>query len=284
MSDPIAAITEADATGEIADIYGDIRRIYRVSVVNLVWRHLATFPGALPWAWTTIRPFYLDGTIRREAAGMLAALPLPELPKMPRDVWEAAGLNEPDRTQIRTVLAAYDRSNSMALVAFTTLQVRLAPDLFPPTASPDAVPVIPSEPDAELHLPPLLSLKDMPDATARLVLTLNRFGAGAVADPVLASMYRTLAAWPAFLTLTWALLAPVNASGALDRTITETRAIARMRARRIAAIIPPSSPLLPAALRPDILKALDRFAGDAIARMVAICAMLHRSVGAEAEV
>ncbi len=51
MSDPVPAVTEAEATGETATIYADIRQVYRVSVVNLVWRHLATFPGALPWAW-----------------------------------------------------------------------------------------------------------------------------------------------------------------------------------------------------------------------------------------
>jgi hypothetical protein len=68
MSDPVPAITEAEATGETAQIYADIRRVYGVGVVNLVWRHLATFPGALPWAWETVRPLYADGTIRREAA------------------------------------------------------------------------------------------------------------------------------------------------------------------------------------------------------------------------
>ena len=48
MSDPVPAITEAEATGETAAIYTDIRRVYGVGVVNLVWRHLATLPGALP--------------------------------------------------------------------------------------------------------------------------------------------------------------------------------------------------------------------------------------------
>jgi len=51
MSDPVPAITEAGATGEIAAIFADIRHVLGVEVVNLIWRHLATLPGALPWAW-----------------------------------------------------------------------------------------------------------------------------------------------------------------------------------------------------------------------------------------
>ena len=38
MSDPIPAISESEATGLIAEIYADIRRVYRVGVVNLIWR------------------------------------------------------------------------------------------------------------------------------------------------------------------------------------------------------------------------------------------------------
>src|SRR6202030_3503789 len=62
MSDPVPAVTEAGATGEIADIFADIRHVYQVGVVNLVWRHLATFPGALPWVWQSVKPAYVDST------------------------------------------------------------------------------------------------------------------------------------------------------------------------------------------------------------------------------
>jgi hypothetical protein len=51
MSDPIPTISESEATGLIAQIYADIRSVYRVNAVNLVWRHLATIPGGLPWVW-----------------------------------------------------------------------------------------------------------------------------------------------------------------------------------------------------------------------------------------
>ena len=44
MGDPIPAISESEATGSIAEIYADIRCVYKVGVVNLIWRHLATIP------------------------------------------------------------------------------------------------------------------------------------------------------------------------------------------------------------------------------------------------
>ena len=43
----LPAIAETAATGAIAEIFADIRGVLRVEVVNLIWRHLATLPGAL---------------------------------------------------------------------------------------------------------------------------------------------------------------------------------------------------------------------------------------------
>jgi hypothetical protein len=48
MSDPLPAIAEAAATGKTARIFADIRHVLGVEVVNLIWRHLATIPDALP--------------------------------------------------------------------------------------------------------------------------------------------------------------------------------------------------------------------------------------------
>ena len=89
MTDPVAAVTEAEATGEIAAIFADIRAVYGVSVVNLVWRHLATFPGALPWAWGTLRPLYVAGIIAEEADALRAARRLPAMPTVPAEVFAA---------------------------------------------------------------------------------------------------------------------------------------------------------------------------------------------------
>ena len=58
-ADPIAAIPEAEATGDTAALFADIRATLGLPVVNLVWRHLATIPGGLPWTWDQVKPFYV---------------------------------------------------------------------------------------------------------------------------------------------------------------------------------------------------------------------------------
>ena len=124
MRDPVPAIIEAAATGEIAEIFGDIRRVLGVDVVNLIWRHLATIDGALAWTWTTLRPVYEDGTIAAEAAALHADLDLPALPGIPAEAFVALGLRGDDISAIRDTLAAYDRTNAMALIALSALLSR----------------------------------------------------------------------------------------------------------------------------------------------------------------
>ena len=45
-------VAEAEATGDIALVYDDICRTYAVPYVSSLFRHLAVYPGLLPWAWT----------------------------------------------------------------------------------------------------------------------------------------------------------------------------------------------------------------------------------------
>ena len=67
MAERVPSVLEAEAKGEIADIYADIRKVLGTSVVNLIWRNLATMPGALEWTWSTVRTH--DGALRVDPAG-----------------------------------------------------------------------------------------------------------------------------------------------------------------------------------------------------------------------
>jgi hypothetical protein len=275
MSDPIPAISESEATGLIAEIYEDIRRVYRVGVVNLIWRHLATIPGGLPWVWSTIRPLYVNGTVGREAVALRAALSLPELPPWPTAALMSAGLQDEDIAGIRTVLAAYDRTNAMALIAFLTVQFRLERVSLPLDVVVRAPIPVPAEPERELPLPPLLALTDMSPSTAELVLAIN--GLGAIhREPILASMYRHLAHWPAYLALVWTVLAPVKFDQRLDRAIEDAIAQVRGRARCLAAQLPTPLPAIRPVTACAVARAIDRFTGDVIAKMVVICSLLRR--------
>ena len=267
--DPIPAVTEAEATGDIAAIFADIRAVYRVGVVNLIWRHLATIPDALPWAWAAIRPVYVDGTIGRAADAFRATLRTPALTPVPAEVFGALGLSNHDLTGIRDVLAAYDYTNSMALISLTALTAD-APahpswsGLTRPFQA-NGKEMVGSSPTMTV-LPALTPLSAMPPPVAALVTRLNRFGSSDPA-PILASMYRHLSHWPPYLGLAWAALAPLEASGALKQATADTA----VQARTAASIVPmPADPPPPHAR-----EAIAPFIGDVLPKMVAICGMLR---------
>lgn len=257
MSDPVPAVVEAQATGEIAEIFADIRATYRIGVVNLIWRHLAHFEGALPWAWASVKPLYVSGHVAAAADALRAGRPLPAAPAVPAAAWACIGL---DPAPVRDVIAAYDRSNPMALAALTLLRESTEPG-FAAEGEPRA-PHFTQE--APIPLPALLDLDAMPPHAAEMVLALNTMGSTAQ-RPILASMYRHLAHWPGALALAHGVLAPLHARGELQAAIAATRNLARAEARRMAGLLPrlPPPPDLP-----RVNAALDGFTQDAIGRMV----------------
>lgn len=267
--DPVPAITEAEATGEIAALYEEIRHSLGVPAVNLVWRHLATFPGALAWAWAAVRPVYVDGSAAALAAAFRRDLRLPALPAMPREVLRVAGIDAAAEAGIAAVLASYDRSNSTNLIALSALLRRLDGDLgsaHPIAAQP--------EPPLEGSLPKLLTAAEMAPATAALVGRLNMIGERDEGR-IVASMYRHLAHWPGFLGLAWALLAPLDASGALAPAVAANLAAARDRAGLLTGRLEPTK--LPNATARDARAAISRFVEHPIGKMVTICRLLRRN-------
>jgi hypothetical protein len=262
MSDPVPAIREADATGAVAAIFADIRAVFGVGVVNLIWRHLAVFPGGLEWAWGSLRPLYAQGHMPAAAARLRARLALPRLPEIPPEALQAAGVPAEALGPIHAILAAYDRTNPMALVALTLLQEAAKPGFTPgPLPKPMA-----HDMAEALPLPPLPDLSALAPSTAALVLRLNAIGAGEA--PILASMYRHLGYWPGYLALAWAVLAPLDARG----IIAAGQAAAREEAASLGSLLPPQMPPPP----PGVLPALEAFTSDAIGRMVPLCAILRR--------
>ncbi len=254
MTDPVAAIPEAGATGAVAAIFADIRAITRVGVVNLIWRHLATIPGGLEWAWQSVRPRYEDGALADAADRLRAGLVVPDLGRL--------ALPDPATGRI---LAAYDRTNVRALLALCALLARLGGVAARATLTGVA------RDEAELPLPALPTLDGLAPDTAALVLRLNQLGAGRP-DPILASMYRHLAYWPDFLAAIEGRLAPLTLRPMIDAALAAARVEGRAFAPTLADL-----PGLPAASVPQVRAALTRFAEDALARMVVICASVRKA-------
>jgi hypothetical protein len=268
VSDPVPAITEAAALGEIAAIFADIRQVLGVDVVNLIWRHLATIDGGLPWAWGVLRPLYVDGSVISEATALYKELALPPMPAVPAEVFAALGLGSDDLTAIRGVLAAYDHTNAMAVVALIALRGRLNGRIPDGTAAAPA----PAPAAAQIGLPKLLDLTEMQAKTAELVTALNGLGTRRP-GAVLASMYRHLAHWPPYLSFAWLLLAPLDGDGRLATAIDHGRRAASTRADRLLVRLD-ASPL--PAQAAAISAAIEPFAGDLIVKMLVVCAFLRR--------
>ncbi len=251
MKDPLHAVAESAATGEIAELFADIRATVGVRVVNLVWRHLATIDGALPWAWAAVKPLYVQGMPDLAARSFRASMSLPRL----------EGLAGAQPRSVDDVLASYDHSNTINLFALGALLAWLRRQ----TAEEGAPSGGPRLPMPDVTLPKLASQHDVAPDTWALVLRLNAFGDRE--QIILASMYRHLAHAPAFLALLEPALAAAQSDGSLDSAIvgnrTQAAELARVLARAIAAG--------PAPHAREIESGVASFVDHAIGKMVTIC-------------
>jgi hypothetical protein len=59
--DPVTGIDEADATGETAEIFADIRRTMNIPVVTSIWQGLAGMGDGLRQAWSGSKPIFEAG-------------------------------------------------------------------------------------------------------------------------------------------------------------------------------------------------------------------------------
>jgi hypothetical protein len=263
----VPSILENAATGEIAEIYADIRATLHTSVVNLIWRNLATLPGALPWAWSTVRPLYI-GQASRHANMLRQTLPLPSLPRLSVDALAAAGIGRAALAEIRAVLDSYHHTNAPALVVLSALLEHYEPSVTDPVQPSEAAPAaIPTE------LPPLPPMASLPSEVQRLIGELNEFGEDT--DPSLvASMYRHLAYWPPYLAIVRTMLAPLQADGSLSALTHSARVLGRAHGRILAHQVAPNRP--PESLQ-QALAACRRFVEHPIARMTGICAIIRRA-------
>jgi len=310
--DPVAAIGEADARGDIAELYADIRATLGVPVVNLVWRHLASIDGALPWAWQAVRPAYRSGAVSHHAERLKAGLVLPALEPVPAEVLSCLGLAPAQQLSIRQVLDSYDRSNPMNWLALSALLLagdgpstpaleprggRAANDASmasgaaaragaaPGSATahaggsgsgPAASPLL-SGAALDFTLPALPALDELDPATRALVLRLNALDAER-ADSILASMFRHLAHWPAILALLWTQLSALAHDGRLQQARLQVSDHGAREARALAAVLRTDAPQPVHASGQAALR--DFLARVGLPKMIAITTMLKAALSA----
>lgn len=273
-ADPVPAIVEAQAEGPIALIFADIRRTLGVEVVNLIWRHLATMPGALAWAWCEVKPLY-QGAAAVEADEVRRTLALPMVTAFSEDVLAASGIDESGRSCINAILDSYFHTNALALVALSSVLARHGggDELTATTGNAArARSVAPHPAPAPAKLPRLTPLAELDPAVARLIAELNAFGEDKDFTLV-ASMYRHLSHWPAYLALVRTLLAPLQASGELQALVDAARRAGHRHGAILAPLLAGAAP--PEATRAPAIIAIRRFVEHPIARMTGICALMR---------
>jgi hypothetical protein len=219
---------------------------------------LASIEGGLRAVWDAAKPLYETG--QPEAALLRTReqvdLPVPA-PLVPVQL-TSAGVPRSDLPKIRAIIAAYNRSNGMNLLALSGLV--LSPSGM---AANDPVPPPPLSWPA---MPPLLTQADVDVDTWQLLQRLNRFGA-TPDEPGLATMWRHLAHWPGLLALIDTGLAPLQEDGTIQRAIHQVLDCARERGGQLA-FLRPAVVSMPEAARAMIKNYVHK--PGLVARMVAI--------------
>lgn len=267
----VPSISESDAKGEIAEIYADIRNVLGTSVVNLIWRYLATMPGALSWAWEAVKPIYV-GPAPGHAEAIRRTLKVPDVPGFSPDTLAAVGLGKNELHDIGVVLDSYQYTNALAISVLSSLLAYYEPQSDSDTA--EAWTNAPTP--VHLKLPPLPPMEKIAPPVMRLIQEMNSYGEDKDLR-VIVSMHRHLSFWPAYLALSRTMLAPLEADGHLRALTQSTRALGRAHGRVLSQYLKPGK--APESLR-DALAACRHFVEHPIARMNGICTIMRRATPA----
>ncbi|MCX2930995.1 hypothetical protein ORI20_11960 [Mycobacterium sp. CVI_P3] len=269
-SDPVPSVAEADATGEIAELYDDIRTMLGMSFVNLIWRNVASIPDGLRWTWETMKPLYVNGAVYTHAEALRDAQDLPPVPRLPAATLRAVGISADDETAIRAALLGYDRGNPLNIVSFSAVLSRLS-GLPPPPAPPPQAP--PSHPVA--HAPTMLNLDQMAPDIAEMVRAVNLIGARGKAREIQVSLPRNLAHWPGFLALYYTALQPLHDDGTLLTAIDAVLADGERRGRAVSGALGATEPPAPETAA-AVTASLQNLVPNAMGRMIPVVSLLLR--------
>ena len=232
-------VVEAEATGDVALVFEEIRRTYAVPYVSSLFRHLAVYPGLLPWAWGIVRPALLSGAVQRLAWERVDVAELPPLPRLSREALVDIGVDAAGLPAIRTVCESFTRVSPINLVVAACLARLLGEGQS--GAEPAAITLEPADLPAPLPgMPGMVPAAEMTPETAAVLATFETELAGEVFIP---GLYRILAHWPGFLGSLSASLAPLLRDPAvLDACERIAERITAVAPSVLATLDPPAEP------------------------------------------
>ncbi len=211
-------LSEADATGELAAIYAEIRRCSGVPYVSTLQRFLATLPGVLEWGWAVVSPAMTSGKAPEAAWAAAAAADQPPLPPFTPPVLRLLGVPDEDVETIRNIAANFARVSPVNVITGALLE---------PLATGKPAPSGSGYGNADWQAPtPLADMPKLPgmdglspDLRNAMDTLLVPIGGA----PFLPALYRQFVRWPAFAAYLAAVIPPRRADPAVQAA--EARAI-----------------------------------------------------------
>ena len=261
-------LPESSAQGRLGEIYAEMKRLGGVPMVALIFRHLATRPGVLEWAWEAIGPAWRAGVLQETAWRIAREAPLEPIAPMPRAALTALGVREGDIADIREVLLAYNRANPENMLSMLCL-LRLLDGQRAAAAIPARAWTPPPSPGLPL---PMIDVAAM-DRTTSDLLGLVAAPGEPGAPKVVQSLYRHLARRPAYLALAVTLLRQRFDDGSIDAAI---GSIAKAMNGAADAIC--SSLHAPPVPEPSVREVLARFGGAVIPQMIVVGRLLDEAI------
>ena len=265
----LAEVPVGAARGETARIYDEIRRLTGGPLVAFVYRHLATFPGALEALWRSVAPLLERGELQTrawESAARAWTGPVADSGSIRHELG-ASGLEGACR-----VIDAYNRGNPVNLAVVSVIRAAAGSPGVPAQSPPQTQQWTPPAP-----LPPIIAIPAATDLDATLLERVDAFGKSAgTGEPLLVpTLYRHLSAWPALIDFTIQEVRPRLADGrfaaATDRFRLEIEQLATDLAQRHVV------PVEPVLATPAVRNAFDRFA-PVIPEMVVVGHFLRRAL------
>ena len=227
--DPLTAISEAEATGEIAVCFADIRSTMQLPLLTSIWRTLAGVEGGLQTVWSASKPLFASGF----PDSLLTRFQNPSLLPVPSESalvrLKNAGLSRESLEVIQGLVDVYTRSNSLNLLVLTALFANPTDQLEEEKPTQRAIEIP--------ELPRLLEPHEIEPATWRLLLDINEFGASPD-EPGLATLWRHLAHWPEALSVLYDALLPLQKNGVISRSIEQVLEVAQAEGSRLATLRP----------------------------------------------
>jgi hypothetical protein len=252
----LAELQERDATGEIARIYAEIRRLWAVPYVSSLQRHLATRPGWLEWTWAALGPAFTSGRAQTAARRAADGLVVPRLARIPREALAVWGLDAAAQDAVRAACASFARVAPVNLVLAGLLRRLLGGERPAGAPAPEAAWTPPPPLGA---LPPLIDAGSLPPAERAVLASL---GTTVGEEPFVPGLYRMIAAWPGLLAHVATVLGPLMDDGATLASCRRLLSAVDAEVGPVLALLPPlpdAPPRPPAGDVPAVLAALDTY-------------------------